>query len=102
MSYQSKTTLAFTGAMSQVTDGLSTAVYYDMVMLPNMWHPCGKRRTPAMVISTGRGASGHSGQLTISSAVKIFSPATIIHFTEARIAAAGVNLRVGITGGDVH
>jgi hypothetical protein len=48
------------------------------------------------------GASGYGDQLTVSSAVKIFSPATIIHFTEARIAAAGVNLRVGITGGDVH
>jgi hypothetical protein len=81
VSYRSKTTLAFTGAMSQVTDGLSTAVYYDMVMLPNMWHPCGKRQTPAMVILTGRRASGYGGQLTISSAFEIFSPATVIHFT---------------------
>jgi hypothetical protein len=55
-----------------------------------------------MVISTGRGASGHSDQLTISSAVEIFSPAMVIHFSQARIVAAGVNLHVGITGGDVH
>jgi hypothetical protein len=55
-----------------------------------------------MVISTGCGASGYGGQLTVSSAVKIFSPATVIHFSQARIAAASVNLHVGITGGDVH
>jgi hypothetical protein len=65
--------MALTGAKSQATDGLSTAIYYDMVTPPNTWHPCGKRQTPAMVISTGRGASGNIGQLTISSVVKIFS-----------------------------
>jgi hypothetical protein len=94
--------VAFTGAMSQAIDGLSTVVYCDVVTLLNTWHPYGKRRTPAMVISTGRGASGHSDQLTISSAVEIFSPAMVIHFSQARIVAAGVNLHVGITGGDVH
>ena len=36
------------------------------------------------------------------SSPKIFSPATVIHFTQTRIMAAGMNLRVGITGGDVH
>jgi hypothetical protein len=93
--------VALTGAMSQATDGLSTMIYCDVVMPPNTWHPCGKRQTPAMVILIGRGASGYGGQLTVSSVVKIFSPATVIHFTHARIAAAGMNLRAGITGGEV-
>jgi hypothetical protein len=55
-----------------------------------------------MVISTGRGASGYGGQLTVSSAVKIFSPTTVIDFTPARITMTSVNLRVGITDGEVR
>jgi hypothetical protein len=53
--------VALTGAKTQATDGLSTAIYYDVVMSPSTWHPCGRR------------ASGYGGQLTISSAVTIFS-----------------------------
>jgi hypothetical protein len=68
--------------MSQAMDRLPTAVYCDVVTLLNMWRPGGKRQTPARVISTGRGASGYDGQLTASSAVKIFSPSAIIHTPE--------------------
>jgi hypothetical protein len=73
VSDRSKTTVALTGAKSHATDGLSTAIYCDVVTPPNTWHPCSKRRNPAMVISTDCGASGYGSQLTISSAVKIFS-----------------------------
>jgi hypothetical protein len=68
--------------MSQAMDRLPTAVYCDVVTLMNTWCPGGKRQTPAWVISTGRRASGYSGQLTASSAVKIFSPSAIIRTPE--------------------
>jgi hypothetical protein len=60
----------------------TTAVYCDVVTLLNMWCLGGKRQTPARVISTGRGASGYDGQLTASSAVKIFSPSVVIRTPE--------------------
>jgi hypothetical protein len=40
--------VALTGAKAQAADGLSIATYCDVVTSPSTWHPCGKRRTPAM------------------------------------------------------
>jgi hypothetical protein len=77
-----RTTVAFTRAMSLAMDMLPTTVYYNVVTLLNTCHPGGKRQTPARVILTGRGASGYDGQLTVSSAVKIFSPSAVIHTPE--------------------
>jgi hypothetical protein len=73
-----RTTMAFTGAMSQAMDRLPTVVYCDVVTLLSMWRPGGKRQTPARVFLTGRRASGYDSQLTASSAVKIFSPSVVI------------------------
>jgi hypothetical protein len=42
-----RTIMAFTGAMSQVMDRLPKAVYCDVVTLLSLWHPGGKRQTPA-------------------------------------------------------
>jgi hypothetical protein len=61
VSHRSETTVAFTMAMNQAIDEVSTAVYCDVLSLPNTWRPGGKRRTPAMVISTGRRESGYDG-----------------------------------------
>jgi hypothetical protein len=80
------TIMAFTEAVSQAMDGLPTAVYSDAVTLLSRWRPGGKRQTPARVILIGCRASGYGGQLTASSAVKIFPPPAVIRTQGARIA----------------
>ena len=68
-----RVTMAFAGATAQRTNMPSIVTYGDVVTLLITWHTGGKRPTPARIILAGCGASGYGGQLTISSAIMIFS-----------------------------
>jgi hypothetical protein len=45
-----RTTVAFTGVMSQAMDRLPTAIYYDVVTLLSTWHGYEGPRTPARTL----------------------------------------------------